>query len=206
MPLGMNVKANKTILSDEIMHNLGPGNVCVNVGFEFVMPARDKKETFIRKIIFGDAAIFKGEGVTWPSVSTGVEVLCEKGTFIVGLKFAEVASVVSVKIRWFAYKQPEIALNWSKDNGEGKGIFVKQDTIKLIPNEIHFLEIGFRNMNPTALRYEVIDKDGGEIDENGCYTAPNKEGVYEIKISCISEPSIYTFAYAVVMKKDADQQ
>ena len=59
-------------------------------------------------------------------------------------------------------------------------------------------------MNPTTLRYEVIDKNGGDINENGLYTAPGEEGVYEVKISCINEPSIFTFAYVIVMKKEAE--
>jgi hypothetical protein len=47
-----------------------------------------------------------------------------------------------------------------------------------------------------------VDKDGGVVDANGVYNAPNKEGVYEIKISCTNEPDIYTHAYVIVAKKD----
>lgn len=205
LPLGLNVKANKAILSDEIMHNLGPGDVCVNVGFEFITSEAEKKDSFVKKIIFGDPEIFKDDGILMPSVSTAVQVICEKGAFIVGLKFAQATNLVSVKVKWFAYRKVDTALDSFNYSGEEKGIYVKQDTIKLVPNEVHFIEVGFRNINPTAVRYEVVDKDGGEIDENGVYTAPNKDGVYEIKISCINEPSIYTFAYVIVMKKDAEQ-
>ncbi|MBP0979342.1 MAG: hypothetical protein J6C55_01695 [Oscillospiraceae bacterium] len=205
MPLGLGVKANKAILSDEIMHGLGSGDVYVDVGFEFLTATKDKKDSYIKKIIFGNPEIFKDDGATLPSVETAVQVLSEKGTFIVGLKFSQVTNLVSVRIKWFAYRQLD---NISRTNigGENKGIYVKQDTIKLTPGEMHFIEVGFSNMNPTAVRYEIIDKDGGEIDENGCYTAPGKDGVYEIKISCINEPSIYTFAYAIVMKKEVDSK
>ena len=206
LPLGLNVKANKAILSDEIMHNLGPGDVCVNVGFEFITSEAEKKDSFIKKIIFGDPEIFKEHGIVMPSVTTAVQVICEKGAFVVGVKFAQATNLVSVKVRWFAYKKADHVLDALDYSTEERGIYVKQDTIKLIPNEVHFIEIGFRNINPTAVRYEVVDKDGGEIDENGVYTAPNKDGVYEIKISCINEPSMYTFAYAIVMKKDAEQK
>ena len=204
MPLGLNVKANKTIISDEIMHNLGPGNVCVNVAFEFITANEEKKDAYVKKIIFGDPEIFKSEGISLPSVSSAVQVLCERGTFVVGIKFAQAVNIVSVKVRWFAFKQPEIALEDNYNPNEGKSIFVKQDTVRLIPNEIHFFEVGFKNMNPTPLRYQIIDNNGGQIDDNGCYTAPGKEGVYEIKISCVNKPSIYTFAYAIVIKKDAE--
>lgn len=204
LPLGLNVKPNKTIVSDEIMHNLGPGDVCVNIAFDFVTNHPDKKDEYVRKIIFGDPEIFKSDGISFPSVSSAVQVLCEKGTFIVGLRFSQAISAISVKIRWFAFKQPEVAFIENNSNSKDKSIFVKQDTVRLIPNEIHFFEVGFKNMNPTPLCYEIIDVNGGQIDDNGCYTAPGKEGVYEIKISCINEPSIYTFAYAIVVKKDAE--
>ncbi len=204
MPLGLNVKPNKTILSDEIMHNLGAGDVCVNVGFEFVALVPGKKDSYMKKIIFGNPEIFKDDSVVVPNVSSAVQVFCEKGTFVVGLRFAQVTNLVNVKVRWFAYRQPDVALEEVGMSDKERGIFVKQDTIKLQPNEVHFIEIGFRNMNPTAVRYEVVDKDGGEIDENGVYTAPNRDGVYEVKISCINEPSIYTFAYVVVIKKDEE--
>ena len=204
MPLGLNVKPNKTILSDEIMHNLGVGDVCVNVGFEFVTLVPGKKDSYTKKTIFGNPDIFKDDGVAVPNVSSAVQVFYEKGTFVVGLKFAQVTNLVSVRVRWFAYRQPDVALDEVGGSHKERGIFVKQDTIKLLPNEMHFIEIGFKNINPTAVRYEVLDKDGGEIDENGVYTAPSKDGVYEVKISCINEPSIYTFAYVIVAKKDEE--
>lgn len=205
MPLGVNVKVNKTILSDEIMHRLGSGDVCVNVGFEFLTASDDKNNSYIKRTIFGNPEIFKNDKDVFPNVETAVQVLSEKGTFIVGIRFSQVTNFVSLRVRWFAYRQLENTLGLNM-NGNNRGIYVKQDTIKLIPNEVHFIEVGFSNMNPTAVRYEVVDKDGGEIDENGCYTAPGKDGVYEIKISCINEPSMYTFAYAIVMKKEAESR
>ncbi len=204
MPLGVNVKANKTILSDEIMHNLGKGDVCVDVGFEFVVSASDKKDSYEKKIVFGNPEIFKDEGIDVADVTSAVEVLCEKGTFIVGLQFNKSVSLASIKVRWFAYRRLDMAQEVENNNGKVKGIYVKQDTVKLAPNDVHFFEIGFKNMNPTTLRYEVIDKNGGDINENGLYTAPGEEGVYEVKISCINEPSIFTFAYVIVMKKEAE--
>jgi hypothetical protein len=43
-----------------------------------------------------------------------------------------------------------------------------------------------------------VDEDGGDVDNNGVYTAPAKEGVYEIRVSAISDPSVYACAFAMV--------
>jgi hypothetical protein len=52
----------------------------------------------------------------------------------------------------------------------------------------------------------MVDAEGGQIDNNGVYTAPAKEGVYEIRVEAISDPSIYTHAFAIVtQKKKADK-
>lgn len=40
----------------------------------------------------------------------------------------------------------------------------------------------FINMKETALSYTLLDPEGGKIDNNGVYTAPAQEGVYEVKV------------------------
>ena len=39
------------------------------------------------------------------------------------------------------------------------------------------------------------------MDNNGVYTAPAKEGVYEIRVEALSDPTIYTHAFAIVTQK-----
>ena len=43
-------------------------------------------------------------------------------------------------------------------------------------------------MKETALSYTLLDPEGGKIDNNGVYTAPAQEGVYEVKVEAIGEP------------------
>ena len=40
----------------------------------------------------------------------------------------------------------------------------------------------------------------GEVTTDGVYTAPSKEGVYEIRIYCSDMPMVCTYAYAIVKK------
>ena len=55
-----------------------------------------------------------------------------------------------------------------------------------------------------APTYELTEKNSGEITSDGIYTAPGREGVFEIRISCAEYPLITTYAYAVV-KKDSQE-
>ena len=60
-------------------------------------------------------------------------------------------------------------------------------------------------MEPCTLTYELTEKNSGEITTDGVYTAPGREGVFEIRISCADMPLISTYAYAVVKKRDAEE-
>ena len=72
--------------------------------------------------------------------------------------------------------------------------------------ESHFFNVRFNNMEVCTLTYELTEKNSGEITPEGIYTAPGREGVFEIRISCAEYPLITTYAYAVVKKKDAQEE
>ena len=56
-------------------------------------------------------------------------------------------------------------------------------------------------MKATGITYELTSPGSGEISSDGVYTAPTREGVYEIRIYCTEMPVICTYAYAIVRKK-----
>ena len=64
-----------------------------------------------------------------------------------------------------------------------------------------FFNVKFKNMEPCTLSYDLTEPNSGDITPDGIYTAPGKEGVYEIRISCADMPMISTYAYAIVKKK-----
>ena len=61
------------------------------------------------------------------------------------------------------------------------------------------------NMPEEALVYTLLDPEGGKIDNNGMYSAPAQEGVYEIKISGLAKPEIYTHAFAIVSQRKNEE-
>ena len=55
-----------------------------------------------------------------------------------------------------------------------------------------------------SITYELTASGSGEVSTDGVYTAPAKEGVYEIRIYCSDMPMVCTYAYAIV-KNDAKE-
>ena len=81
-----------------------------------------------------------------------------------------------------------------------KKITAKTPTVRMKTNSTYFFEVEFENMKPCSLSYKLTEAGSGEISSDGIYTAPAKEGVYEIEIYCTKNPRIVTYAYAIVNK------
>ena len=66
------------------------------------------------------------------------------------------------------------------------------------PRENYYFGVEFNNMEAVSITYELTAPASGEITTDGVYTAPSKEGVYEIRIYCSDMPMVCTYAYAIV--------
>lgn len=80
-------------------------------------------------------------------------------------------------------------------------LLVNPDTIVLQPKTTAHISPVFINMPSEACTFTVTDPEGGSIDNNGTYTAPAREGVYEIRIEAMSDPTVFTYAFAIVSQK-----
>ena len=80
----------------------------------------------------------------------------------------------------------------------GKSITAKTPTVVMRPRENYYFGVDFNNMAPCSITYELTAPSSGEVTMDGVYTAPAKEGVYEIRIYCSDLPMVCTYAYAIV--------
>lgn len=187
----------KTFYSEEIMHGLGEGPVYVEVAYEFL---NKENGSMKEEIIFGDGELFAaGEAEEKQmQIACGVKVLPERGTFVVAVRPKNKMIRTSLRVRWYACKAEDTGKNISKLKDKQGMIIISPDTITTTPKGIVQIQPKFVNMPYEACSYEVLDQAGGKIDNNGIYTAPTAEGVYEVKVSCISTPEIYAHAYIIV--------
>lgn len=200
IPVGGKAKPGEVFYSGEVMHGLGAGSVYVEIGQEFMDEDRVKGAS-TKSTIFGSSNLFAQPGRQVPKTEQAIKVLNDKGSFIAAISFAEETDCLMLSYRWVAIK---FANNDTLDMHEGvekQWIEAETPTVVLGTREEYYFGIRFHEMEKCSIGYEVTEEDGGQVSVDGVYTAPNKEGVFEIKIYCIDKPFICTYAYAIVKKK-----
>ena len=203
--LGPNMKKGQVAYSDEVIHGLGAGNVYVTVGTEYL--AEDAKlGEMARNTIYGDVSLFPNEQVSSPQAEMAVKVMNDRGSFVVAAKLLADSNQVVLPLRWVAMSLPAGGSETMLQQMAGKSIAAVQPTVVMATREVHYINVRFNNMEPCTLTYELTEKNSGEITSDGIYTAPGREGVFEIRISCAEYPLITTYAYVVVKKRDTMEE
>lgn len=197
IPLGNGGREGETYYSGEIMHGLGCGNVYVEIGLDSIY--EDASGQSGQATIFGDSELFRDK-------KSGVAAKCatmvynDKGSFVAAVKLLEDVNLLVLTYRWIAISLEGDDHTGFGDALENQSISAVTPTIVLSTKESHFFQVQFHNMKPCSLSYELTEPGYGDITADGVFTAPSREGVYEIKIYCSEKPFICTYAYAIVKK------
>lgn len=195
IPLGKGAKKGEIFYSGEIVHGLGKGDVYVDIGYECIEADRSMgRDTKV--LVYGASGIFKANGN--PSIESAVKVMKEKGTFIAGVRFIKEYRNIILRCHWSAVKISDGNVENSLYPNGNSYITTEKPTIVLAKGETCFFPVKFVNMESCHLCYELSEERSGEISDTGVYTAPQKSGVYEIRIYCENNPFMCTYAYAVV--------
>lgn len=199
IPVGGKAKPGEVFYSGEVMHGLGAGTVYVEIGQEVVDDDRVKGAN-TKSTVFGNGKLFAQAGNDVPQTEKAVKVLNDKGSFIAAISFTEETDCLMISYRWVAVKfAGNDTLEMEED--EKQWIEAETPTVVLGTRESYYFGVKFHDMEKCSINYQVTEEDGGQISVDGVYTAPNKEGVYEIMMSCMERPHICTYAYAIVKKK-----
>ncbi len=203
IPLGRTAREGDIRYSGEIAHGLGQGNVYVDIGYNFVSddPAMGANQ---KSTIYGNPDLFSSQAQHLADVETAVKVLNEKGSFVVAARLLRNVEYLVLTFRWVAIRFPSGDEMDVVEDYYDKSISVDTPTVILGTKESHFFNVRFNNMSAVSVTYELTSAGSGEISSDGVYTAPSKEGVYEIRIYCTDMPVICTYAYAIVRKKMLD--
>ena len=200
IPLGKNAREGDIRYSGEIPHGLGPGNVYVDIGYSYV--SDDPGISINQKCTFyGNPDLFSRKDEQMTDVETAVKVLNEKGSFVVAARLLRDVDYLTLTFRWVAIRFPSGDEMEVTEDYYDKSISVATPTVIMGTKESHFFSVRFNNMKATGITYELTSPGSGEISSDGVYTAPAREGVYEIRIYCTDMPVICTYAYAIVRKK-----
>lgn len=208
LSLGLGADQKGPAFSEEIMHGLGKGPVYVDVGVEYIDAASEPGGS--GEILLGNVSLFKSDAPAGGeeriyNLSTAVKVLPERGTFVVAVNLEKPTGLISLRIRWFAFRLGELSKQLKpQDRGE-RMLMLNPDTIVLAPKAAAHLSPVFVNMPSEACTFRVMDPEGGTVDQNGLYTAPAREGAYEVRVEAVSDPTIYTHAFMIVTQKKKEE-
>lgn len=201
IPLGENARKGDIRYSGEIMHGLGAGNIYVDIGYEYIT-SDEARGAGVKNTIYGNPELFKGEDTIGVDAETAVKVLNDRGSFIVAAKLNKNVDYLVLSYRWVAIRFPSGNDMELDTNLDEMSIYTDTPTVVLGARDSHYFKVKFKNMESCGIVYELTEPGSGEITTDGVYTAPGKEGVYEIRIYCAEKPMICTYAYAIVKKKE----
>jgi len=179
--IGSNNKSGDIFYSDEIVHGVGLGNIYTVLGLE----DENRKE-----IVFGNSGIFGGT----KKIEMASKIDINNGTMVIGIKLLEHIDSSDVKIRWMVYRDVK---EKSKDI-ETPAIYIKPDICDIHVRESIYLEAILKGLKDKRCTWSIKEKEGGNIDENGKYVAPNIPGIYEIVAKSIENPEVTSSTFIVV--------
>lgn len=190
MPGG--IRVNSRVCSDEIAHGLGPGAVDVRLSVEFT----DSNQEVA--LLHGNSEVFRAKTipVAPPWVETAVVVYPEKGTMRIGLWLHDTVDGNRVTVHYFAQK-PE--------RDTSRILSQRQVSLSVTPEFSRLTRRGTMRFQgevvgseDKSVLWSVKEENGGAIDANGIYQAPELPGTYEIVARSRADESVVTSAFVIV--------
>lgn len=200
IPIDRKLKKGEVLFSAETVHGLGKGNVFITLACEI-------NETSLIMNSNNNVTIFGAEDIfpvatNLDCFDSAVKIDNDKGNFVVGIRAKRNLECSVIRYRWYAFRCDRECVSQELPFVENKRIVVETPTVVLQPGEQYFFEVRFQNMEEVKLGYELLDSGSGKITPDGIYAAPEKEGVFELRIYCLDNPAICTYAYAIVKRKE----
>ena len=120
-------------------------------------------------------------------------------TVRLGVRLKEKTTAQAIDVRWWAFKPAEIE-EQQEDLviDENVRVVITPNTARVKPLEQIRFEAHIEGAISQEVRWAMAENNTGTIDNNGLYTAPSKEGVYEIKAYSVKFENKSDSAYVVV--------
>lgn len=186
LDLGIGGTKGQKFFTEEITHGLGLGNVRIVLGEAYGI----KEDNCV---VYGVGDIFdEEEHPVRAELAARADVT--KGTFVVGLRLLETTTTRQVKVHWMAVKDRKETLY----DREAREMFVKPDMVYLKLRETYYFGTIFTGAADKRVSWSVKETEGGTIDGNGMYTAPNVPGIFEVVAESVAYPGITASAFVVV--------
>lgn len=181
--LGIGGRFGQVFTSEKIAHGLGLGAVDISLGC-----ACNESEN--SQIVYGSSEVFSDMEV---KCEMAAKLDAETGNFIIGIRLLENTTKNKVKIFWTAVRKSE-----TTDDTHNRRIFIQPSIADLSVMQTCYFNAVFENINDKRVIWSVKESNGGTINSNGMYTAPDTPGIYEICAKSEAYPEVKTSIYAIV--------
>ena len=191
MPGG--IRVNSRVFSKEIAHGLGAGAVDVRLSVEFVDRERDETA-----LLYGNSEVFKHKSlkISPPWVEAAALVYPERGTMRIGLWLHDTVDGNLIRVHYFAQK-PE--RDTSRILSQRRlSLSVTPEFSRLGCREKLQFQADVVGSEDKSVTWSVKEENGGVIDRNGLYQAPELPGTYEITAVAGADESVTASAFVIV--------
>ena len=119
----------------------------------------------------------------------------EKGTFELAVRLKGELRQTALRLRWFAWRAEEQA---SHQMLAGTLLRLEPDVARVAPGaSVNFVPV-FEQGLGAPCDFLIPDKQSGVITENGIYTAPEKDGLYQVCAQIKDKPETRVNAFVIV--------
>lgn len=178
--MGIGGKRGQTFFSEKIVHGLGLGIVNIQLSME------------------NRNYLYSGSQEVFPDMSVKAELATrvdpKTGTFVIGARLLESTSDQLLTIYWTAFT----AAAANGEEAKAPRIYIQPSVLQMRVREERILKAELEGIQDKAVIWKC---GGGDINQNGVYTAPNEAGIYEITAVSRADEKLTASIYAVVREE-----
>lgn len=192
-------KERDLLCSDETLHGLGPGTVYMDFGMETIYPSvnLDRNNT---DLLLGDTSMFaQNSGGYEHGFDKGIRLHPDKGTFELAVRLHGQLHQANLRLRWFAWRPEESV---PQPTAGGKLIRLEPNVIYAAPGAVISFAPVFHG-TPLPCEFSVPEKQAGLVTRDGVYTAPQREGLYQVCAQIQGKPETRISAFVIVREQEA---
>ena len=189
IPLPGGNRVNARYYSEEVPYGLGPGAVDVRLTVEFW----DEDDGVC--LVTGSSEVFR-KTKNLPRVEAAAILYPERGTMKVGVWLHDDVKGNALRVHYFACRP---SMDSSAMVVQRKvSVSVSPEMARVERGEQLSFKASVVGTEDKDVRWSVKDTDGGMIDGNGIYTAPQMQGTYEIEVVAAADNTAKATAFIIV--------
>lgn len=176
-------RAGRCIYTDPIDTGLGAGRHALSFTLIDELGVDDEPLTSPR-ILFGDPQVFSQSSYipAVPEITLGAYLNAETGCFQLGIRLEEPVLPQTVRIAWQAQKE-ELLSEKEQDVAKAQKFYIANPPKYLRPGMKYTLSCKKSEGLTGKVNWQVIGEDAGTINQYGGYTAPQRQGIFEVQAS-----------------------